>query len=159
MSVPDEFAAFIRGCNPESRPRLGHWWRRTWPQLCVWRPEWSCGQQLRPQVVDLEVPTRGRKEIGGGGRGRGRSLGDKGPKIRARSMLWSPLFLRSKEARRKARANSSSSSRTSKAEDVVVDRVDDLHVSCATARTTWCMTALTGSWRREALKKVKKQGN
>ena len=95
---------------------------------------------------------RGKKETGGGGKGKGRSLGDKGPIIRARSMLWSPMFLRSKEARRRAN-HSSSSSRTSRAEDVVVDRVDDLHASCATVRTTWYTTALIGSWRGRLLKR------
>ena len=55
------------------------------------------------------------------------------------------MFLPSKEVKRKARANHNCSNRTSRAGDVVVDRVDDLHVSCATARTTWYMTALTGS--------------
>ena len=129
-------------CSPELRPKSVHWWRRTWPQQCVWQPESNCGL-LIPLEVDLVALTRG-KEIGEGGRGKGRNQGDKGPNNRARSRWLKPMLLLSKGERRRARTNRSHNSRrTSRAKDEVED---DLHVPCAAVRIICYGTALTRNW-------------
>ena len=129
--------------NPELKPWLVHWWKRTWPPRRVWHPESNCGL-LTPLGVDLVALTRGR-ETGGGGRGKGCNRGDKGPNNRARSRWLKLVLLLFKGERRRSGANCSRNSRrTSRSRDEVED---DLHVSCAAVRIICCGTALTRSWQ------------